>query len=347
MQNNVPKIKLAILIDQAMFERTFSPADLNFLKTFAELVNQPPYPDKITEEYMMEHLSQAQAAFTCWGTPVFSKEILDCAPSLRVILHGAGTPKAIVSNEVWSREIRVATAAPIIAIDVAETALGAMIYLGKRFRQFEQIMENRQWDKSKSVVNAQKPMMTRLNFLTTVGVISASHVGVNMINMLKPFGVKTLLYDPFVTPGYARELGVELVSDLKELMQRSDIVTCHSPMLPETEHMISREMLAQMRDGSMFINTARGSCVDEAALTDELKSGRIQAYLDVFENEPLSADSELYDLENVILTPHISGGHTVNGGFERGNYIIEQLFTYHTRGYLKNETVSHMIGTIA
>ncbi len=347
MQKNTPGIKLAVLIDQAMFERTFSPADLDFLKTFAQLVNQPPYPDKITEDYMKEHLSQAQAAFTCWGTPVFSKEILESAPFLRVILHGAGTPKAIVSNEVWKRGIRVATAAPVIAIDVAETALGAMIYLGKRFRQFERIMENRQWGDSKSPVDAQKPKMSRLNYLTTVGVISASHVGVNIINILKPFGVKTLLYDPFVTLDYARKLGVELVGDLKELMKRSDIVTCHAPRLPETKHLVSREMLAQMRDGTMFINTSRGDCVDEAALTDELKSGRIQAYLDVFENEPLRADSELYGLENVLLTPHISGGHSANGSFERGNYIIQQLFTYNTRGFLKDETVSHMVNTIA
>jgi len=341
------KIKVAILIDQAMYERTFSKEDLAFLDTFAQIVNQPPYPDKITREYMMENLKEAEAAFACWGTPVFDKEILDCAPELRVILHGAGTPKAIVSDEVWHRGIRVATAAPIIAIDVAETALGAMIYLGKRFRQFEAIMANKQWDKPKTLVNAQKPYMTRLNYLTTVGVISASHVGVNMIRMLKPFGVKTLLYDPFVTQDYARQLGVELVSDLAELMRRCDIVTCHAPKLDATDKLVSKEMLALLKDGALFINTSRGSCVDEKALTEELKTGRISAYLDVFENEPLEVDSELYDLENVILTPHISGGHTVNGGFERGNYVINQLFTYHTRGYLKDETVPNMIRTMA
>lgn len=341
------KIRLAILMDQEMFERTISKEDLAFLQTFAELTNQPPYPEKITKEYMKQHLAGAQAAFTCWGTPVFEKEILDCAPELRVILHGAGTPKAIVSDEVWKRGIRVATAAPIIAIDVAETALGAMIYLGKRFRQFEAIMEKRQWDKEKSLVNAQKPYMTRLNYLTTVGVISASHVGVNMIRLLKPFGVRVLLYDPLVTLDYARQLGVELIDDLSELMRRSDIVTCHAPKLDATNHLVSREMLALLHDGALFINTSRGSCVDEAALTDELKSGRISAYLDVFEKEPLDPASELYNLENVIVTPHISGGHTTNGGFERGNYIVNQLFTYHTRGYLKDETVPSMIRTMA
>lgn len=342
-----PKIRLAMLMDQEMFERAFSKEDLAFLETFAELVNRPPYPDKITAEYMREQLPTAQAAFSCWGTPVFTKEVLDSAPELRVILHGAGTPKAIVSDEVWARGIRVATAAPVIAVDVAETALGAMIYLGKRFRQFEAIMAGRRWDKAKTLVNAQKPYMTRLNYLTTVGVISASHVGVHMIRLLKPFGVKTLLYDPFVTKDYARELGVELVEELGELMRRSDIVTCHAPKLGATNGLVSREMLSLLRDGALFINTSRGSCVDEAALTEELKTGRISAYLDVFETEPLDPASELYNLENVIVTPHISGGHTVNGGFERGNYIVNQLFTYHTRGYLKDETVPGMIRTMA
>jgi phosphoglycerate dehydrogenase-like enzyme len=347
MKHNIPKIKLAIAMDQEMFERTISKEDLAFLETFAQLVNQPPYPAKMTAAYMKQVLVDAQAAFTCWGTPAFDEEILSCAPDLRVILHGAGTPKAIVTDAVWKRGIRVATAAPIIAIDVAETALGAMIYLGKRFRPFEKIMAQRQWDKPKTLVNAQKPHMTRLNYLTTVGVISASHVGVNMIRMLKPFGVKTLLYDPFVTRDTARQLGVELVENLADLMRRSDIVTCHAPKLEATDGLVSREMLALLHDGALFINTSRGSCVDEKALIDELKTGRISAYLDVFCNEPLEADSALYELENVIVTPHISGGHTVNGGFERGNYIVNQLFTYSTRGYLKDETIPGMLRTMA
>ena len=114
------KIRLAVLMDEAMYRRTFHNDDLDFLASFAEIINQPPYPDKIDQTCMIDNLRDAEACFTCWGTPVLTKEILDAAPDLKLVLHGAGTPKAIVSDEIWTRGIRVATAAPVIAIDVAE-----------------------------------------------------------------------------------------------------------------------------------------------------------------------------------------------------------------------------------
>lgn len=345
------KIKLAIMMDQEMYRRAFTQEDLEFLHTFAEFVNEPPYPDKMDTEYMKANLKDAEACFTCWGTPSFTKEVLDCAPNLRVILHGAGTPKAFVTDEVWKRGIRVATAAPVIAIDVAETALGGIIYMQKHFCRFDRIMRDRLWGtKAKAnemdVVNREKPTMKRLNWLLTVGVVGASHVGKNMIRLLKPFGVKTLLYDPCISESMARELGVELVS-LEELMKVSDVVTVHAPKLDSTNKMITAEHLKSMKDGALFVNTSRGTVVDQDALTKELKTGRISAYLDVYEEEPLSTESELLDLENVLLTPHISGGHTVNGGYERGNYIVNQLYKYCCTGDLYNEALEDMMEMMA
>ena len=334
-------------MDRSNFERSFAEEDLKFLYSFAEIINKDPLPEEMSEAYMKANLQDAEVALTCWGTPMFTEDVLAAAPNLRLILHAAGTPKAIVSDAVWERQIRVATAAPVIAIDVAETALGAMIMLGKRFPQYEKIMANQEWGADKSVIDLQKQHMTRLNYRTTVGVISASHVGKNMIRFLKPFGVRILLYDPFVTKDQAREMGVFLVGDLVKLFTISDIVTCHAPKLDSTYHLIDERLLSLMHDGAVFVNTSRGSCVDEEALIRVLKTGRIFAYLDVFDKEPLPAESELYHLDNVILTPHISGGHTVNGGYERGNYIVTQLYTYVTRGYLKDETSPFMIPNMA
>ena len=111
--------------------------------------------------------------------------------------------------------------------------------------------------------------------------------------------------------------------------------------------MIDKGMLALMKDGTLFVNTSRGAIIDQQALTEELKSGRINAYLDVFNPEPLPLDSELYQLQNVILSPHISGGHTVNGGYERGNYLIQQLYSYTTTGIIRDEVTKDMMQVIA
>ncbi|NLO35466.1 MAG: hydroxyacid dehydrogenase [Clostridiaceae bacterium] len=349
MEQTKPKIKLAILMTGEMFRRAICPEELTFLETFAELVNKPPYPDRISEAYMQEHLAGAQACFTCWGTPVLSEAVLAHAPELKVILHGAGTPKAIVSEGVWLRGIRVATAAPVIAIDVAESALGGMIYCLKHFGDYDRLMRAGRWQKtagSVSDVDALKPQLKRLNGRLTVGIVGASHVGRNMIRFLKPFGVRILLYDPTLSADMARELGVTQVC-LETLMPGSDVVSVHAPQLPGTRGMITADLLASMPDGALFVNTSRGSIVDQKALLAELKSGRISAYLDVYEQEPLPADSELHTLDNVLLTPHVSGGHTVNGGFERGNYIVNQLYSYWQTGKLQHEALRDMLDTMA
>ena len=300
---------------------------------------------------MREQLGQAEACFTCWGTPPMTKEVLDSAPALKLILHGAGTPKAIVTDEVWARGIRVATAAPVIAIDVAETALGGIIYCLKHFREYDAIVRDGRWSgkyngSEENPVNALKPSLKRLNWLLTVGVVGASHVGRNMIRFLQPFGVNILLYDPCVSRDMARELGVTAVS-LEELMGAGDVVTVHAPQLPTTNGMITAAHLASMKDGALFVNTSRGTVVDQAALLAELKSGRLNAYLDVFEEEPLPEDNEFIRLDNVLLTPHMSGGHTVNGGFERGNYIVNQLLRYCRTGDLCNEALADMMTMMA
>lgn len=345
------KIKLAILIDDEMYRRTIHPDDLIFLDTFAEIINKPPYPNKIDAGYMKKNLTEAEVCFTCWGTPALTKDILDCAAHLKLILHGAGTPKAVVSDEVWKRGIRIASAASAIAIDVAETALGGIIYCQKHFGEYDKIIRSGRWTSKYSSgevsdVNALKPSLKRLNGYLTVGIVGASHVGKNMIKFLKPFGVKILLYDPCISESMARELQVDLVS-LDELMRICDVVTIHAPQLPSTNKMITAAHLASMQDGALFVNTSRGTIVDQDALLAELKSGRINAYLDVFEQEPLPAVNEFINLNNVLLTPHISGGHTVNGGFERGNYIVNQLYRYCCTGDMINETMEDMISMMA
>ncbi len=144
------------------------------------------------------------------------------------------------------------------------------------------------------------------NYRRTVGIIGASRIGRRVIELLKPFDYKLVLFDPTVSAAEAMELGTEKV-DLDTLMKVSDIVSLHAPSLPSTRHMIDANKLALMKDGATLINTARGAIIDEAALLATLSTGRIDAIIDVTDPEIPESSSAFYDLPNVFLTPHIAG----------------------------------------
>ena len=161
------------------------------------------------------------------------------------------------------------------------------------------------------------------NFRRTIGIIGASRIGRRVIQLLKPFDFNVLLYDPFIHPREAAELGVESVS-LENLMRLSDVVSVHAPALPSTIGMIDCNRLSLMREGTTLINTARGIIVDEMDLIDELCTGRINAIIDVTDPEVPEPTSPLYNLPNVFLTPHIAGA--IGGERERlGSSSLRKL----------------------
>ncbi len=140
----------------------------------------------------------------------------------------------------------------------------------------------------------------------TIGVIGTGDIGTRVIQVAHGFGMRVLSTTAHPDPERARRLGLEFV-DLRTLLTESDLVTLHVPLTPSTERMIGARELAMMKPGAILINTARGRVVDEAALVEALGSGHLAgAGLDVFEQEPLPADSPLRALDNVLLTPHIA-----------------------------------------
>ena len=161
----------------------------------------------------------------------------------------------------------------------------------------------------------------------TVGLVSLGLIARTLLDLLAPFDLEVLVYDPFVSEKAANALGVEKVS-LEEIFHRSDVVSVHSPVTEETRGMIRSGHVASMRTGATFINTARGAVVVESELIEVLKRRPdLHAVLDVTEPEPPRADSPLYTLENVTLTPHIAGS-VGNECRRMGRYMVEELERY-------------------
>jgi phosphoglycerate dehydrogenase-like enzyme len=246
-------------------------------------------------------LAQAEVLLTAWGCPLLGEDALARAPHLRAVVHAAGTVKQHVTPACFSRGLLVSSAAAANALPVAEFTLAAILFANKKiFRlrdRYREVRGFRFWP-------SEFPGLG--NYRKTVGIVGASHIGRRVLELLRPFDLDRLLFDPYVDEAGAVALGATKV-DLDDLLARSDVVSLHAPSLPETRHLLDARRLALIRDGATLVNTARGALVDGAALERELVAGRIDAVIDTTEPEILPADSPLYTLPNVFLTPHVAG----------------------------------------
>ncbi len=271
----------------------------------------------------MTHAVDADVIVTGWGTPPITPAMLDPAKNLKLLIHSAGSIRGLVPEEIWRREVRTASANGALAVGVAETTLGMIIAGLKGFFPGRDWASRGNWHDPKLGTDH---FVMREPFGVAIGVISASKVGLHLLRLLANFEVEVLLYDPYVTPEKAKALGVRLVS-LEELFRQSDVVSLHAPALPSTHHMLRGEHFRSMKDHAIFINTARGTIVDEAALMDELKTGRIFALIDVTDPEPPREDHPFRTLPNVVLTPHLAG-HASNGRFRQGRSVVDQVLEF-------------------
>jgi len=287
-------------MDPAHLRVQFQEPQLRRLHDLVELTD-PISTKNLDDPLARRRLSEVEVLVTSWGCPPLTKELLDGAPGLRAIFHCAGTVRSFVTDEVWRRDILVTNAAGENAIPVAEFTLAAIIFAGKKAPFLAQDARKHRDDWSYAARRGELSNRGR-----TIGVVGFSRVGRRVTERLRGLEVDILVADPYADPAEVRAAGGRLVG-LHDLLRRCDVLTLHVPALPATRHLIGPAELALLRDGATVINTARGSVLDTAALESECVSGRLDAILDVTEPEPLPADSPLYDLPNVMITPHIAG----------------------------------------
>ena len=292
---------VAVTIGRGHYQRMFSPAAWEALESFATVTHHDG-EEPAKKEELLQLLPGAQGCITSWGVAQLDAEVVAAAESLGCMAHMGSSVKRFVSDSVWERPIRVTSAGITLARDVAETTLGLMIVGRKRVWPLGQHVRDGGWRDSPAWDRWDARELTR----STVGLVGASNVGRHVIELLAPFETHILLTDPFVDANQAEALGVELV-ELEELLERCDVVSLHCPENEQTRRLLNADNLSRLRDGAVLINTARGGLIDEAALADELATGRIFAFLDSTDPEPPELDSPLRQLDNVVVTPHIAG----------------------------------------
>jgi phosphoglycerate dehydrogenase-like enzyme len=247
-----------------------------------------------------------------------SQTVLREAKSLRLIQLLTAGYDQIDLKLTAELGIPVATNGGANAWAVAEHCIAMLLALYKRLLPCDQSVRKGKWRQPITGFNTFEVAGK------TVGLIGAGNVGRKVARRFKSFETRILYYDARPSADIENELDARKVS-LDELLRESDIITIHIPLLKETRALIGKHELSLMKPNAVILNTSRGPIVDEKALIEALMENRITgAGLDVFEKEPISTDSPLLQLENVLLTPH-TAGHSYEGWFRRAQFAWENI----------------------
>jgi len=269
-----------------------------------------------------ERLAQETAEYdflVISGTPQFTESFFENNERVvAVVRHGIGVDNVDLSAATRCGVVVIKVPGYYERNAVAEFTIALMLSSLRRIFEAGQALKRGSWSERTKFVGSE---------LTgkTVGVIGFGNIGRRVAEILiKGFGSRVLVYDPYVSPGEVESCGAE-ARGLDVLLRESDIITLHCPLTSQTRHLLDESAFRKMKDGVIVINTARGPIIDTSALVDALRSGKVAyAGLDVFEEEPLPPDHDILKLENVLATPHIAA-YTLEALKGMDEYIVEAL----------------------
>jgi D-3-phosphoglycerate dehydrogenase len=269
----------------------------------------------LTPEALLGAVAGAAALVIRSATEV-TEAVFDAGSDL-VVVGRAGIGLDNVDVEAATRRgVMVVNAPQSNVLSAAEHTVALLLAQARNVPQANADLKNGQWNRSRweGVELHGK----------TLGIVGLGRVGVLVAQRALAFGMHLLAYDPYVSADRARQLGVHLVGDLEELVRQADFLTIHLPKTPDTLGLVNADLLAHAKPTLRIVNTARGGIVDEDALADAVRSGRIAgAALDVFKAEP-TTESPLFELDSVVVTPHL-GASTAEAQDKAGITIAEQV----------------------
>ena len=257
-----------------------------------------------------------------------TSQVLEAGKALRVIGRAGVGVDNIDVDAATRRGIVVLNAPGGNTVSTAEHAFSLLLCVARKIPQADASVRGGSWSRT----NFQGVEL----YDKTLGIIGMGRIGSELSRRAIAFGMRVLAYDPYLSAARARSLQVQLVDELDDLLSNSDFITLHTPFTPETRHLLDTARLQKMRRGVRIINCARGGLIDEAALGEALQSGHVAvAALDVFENEPLPADSALRKQPNLILTPHL-GASTAEAQESVGIEIAQSVRAVLLEGTIRN-----------
>jgi D-3-phosphoglycerate dehydrogenase len=271
-----------------------------------------PHGRKLKETEILEFLSNGQVVGMIAGVEPLTRNVLEAAKSLKVISRcGIGTDSVdLVAAEELGIPVHITPVAPVIA--VSELTVSLILSLLRRTSEADRTLREGSW----------KPLMGKLLASQIVGLLGYGRVGNRVGQILKAFGAKRIAYDIFRDDSLFAD--TVCIKSLDEFISRSNVITIHVPYNQDNHHLVDRNFISKMQQGSILINTSRGGLVDEQALYEAIVSGHLAgAALDVFEEEPYSGP--LRTLPQVILTPHM-GSYAKEARIQMEQEATQNLF---------------------
>lgn len=319
-------------------DKVYDRDSINTINQYASI-----YPEPITRENIEDHteyLRDVEVIFTTWGMPCFSEvEITYHFPKLRALFYAAGSVQSF-ARPFLNKGVTVVSAWAANAVPVAEYTLAQILLANKGY--FQNALKAK-----KSYDAARRYSETFFgNYGARIGILGAGMIGSIVIELLKPFNLEILVYDPFLSDERAEKLGVRKCT-LKEIFSECQTISNHIANLPTTQKMLNREHFEMMLPNATFINTGRGAQLVEDDLIQALKAVPTRtALLDVTDPEPPLPSSNLFQMENVFLTTHIAGsmGEEVK---RMGRYMADEFVNYINGKELKYGVTLKMLETMA
>jgi len=269
----------------------------------------------LTEDELIQIIPQYEALIVRSETKVTPK-VIAAAKAMKIIARaGVG---------VDNIDLPSATKAGIIVVNspegntvaAAEHTIAMMLSMARNIPAAQASLKSGRWDRSKFVGVEV--------FNKTLGVVGLGKIGSRVASIASGMGMHIIAYDPFVTPEYAKQHGIE-IKNLDDVLKSADFITFHIPKTPETFHLINKNKFAIMKKGVRIINCARGGIIDENDLAEALKSGQVTAAaIDVYEKEPTPPDNPLLALDNVVCVPHL-GASTVEAQVNVAIDVVDQV----------------------
>ncbi len=277
---------------------------------------------KLSKDELLKEINDCDGLIVRSATKV-TADVIDAAGHLKVIGRAGSGLDNVDTQAATRRGIVVMNTPGGNTVTTAEHTMAMIFAMTRRIPQATASMKAGKWEK-------ERFMGVEL-YNKILGIIGVGQIGGYLTKLAQGIGMNVIAYDPYLAEERARHMGVEMV-DLDELFRRSDIISVHTPLTPETKSLIDAGAIAKMKPGVMIVNCARGGIVNEADLCEALKAKKVAAAaFDVFDQEPVKPDHPLLTLDNFICTPHI-GASTTEAQENVAIGIAEQIVDYFTKG---------------
>lgn len=252
-----------------------------------------------TQEEFAEEIIDMDVVIIGWKSPIIDEVILEKANKLKLIVHFAGSVAPFLCDEVFKKNIKVICGNEDIAKSVAEGIIGYILAFNRDICKYQSELKN-------SGIWKPSTYNTLSLIGKTIGIVSYGSISRYLAKMLQGFDVEILVYSRSLAQEELDKYNMKLVG-LEELFTSSDIITIQTALNPYTVNMIDKSLLSLIKQGGIFINTARAKIVNEKDLIEELNTGRFSAILDVYYEEPVSLNNPYRLMSNVFMMPHMAG----------------------------------------